>query len=350
MESNSDTYAADQRRQNDLVITTAVFTSLSVLIVTTRTFVRAVLIRRFGADDATILVALVFCIGYLAEVLLGRDNGIGHAMSTLSLDNMYNLIKITLAIQCTYYGAVNFIKFSILLMYLRFAVTATLRRACMAMIAFHSLFFIVSIVVTLAQCQPLVKMWDLTGSVDGKCINTTAFFYFTSGVNIITDIIIFALPIKTLMAINRPRHEKIALVSIFGIGTFATVVAIVRLHTIYTYTLATDPFQQSILVNVWSIIEINIAVICASAPALKPLFTPQALKSAREGSSPPKHSGYEYHSRDRSVMQNKISVGKSFATERDHDIHLGSIPSSSTKISGGKIGSDAASTEQILTD
>ncbi len=62
-------------------------------------------------------------------------------------------------------------------MYLRFAVTATLRYACMAMIVFHSLFLVVSLSVTLAQCRPLEKMWDLTGVAPGTCINTTAFFY-----------------------------------------------------------------------------------------------------------------------------------------------------------------------------
>jgi hypothetical protein len=45
------------------------------------------------------------------------------------------------------------------------------------MITFHVLFLIVSLAVTLLQCRPLEKMWDLTGAVDGSCINTTAFFY-----------------------------------------------------------------------------------------------------------------------------------------------------------------------------
>jgi len=62
-------------------------------------------------------------------------------------------------------------------MYLRFAVTPTLRHACIGMITFHVLFLIVSLAVTLLQCRPLEKMWDLTGAVDGSCINTTAFFY-----------------------------------------------------------------------------------------------------------------------------------------------------------------------------
>jgi hypothetical protein len=168
----------------------------------------------------------------------------------------------------------------------------------------------------------------------------------TSGTNIITDMIIFALPIKTLININRPRNEKIALVCVFGVGTFATIVAMVRLHTIYTYTLAADPFQQSILVNLWSVIEINVAIACASAPALKPLFTPQALRDARRGqsgSAPLKHSGYEYHSRDRSGIKSKVSVNQSFAAR---DIDMEPIPSNSTKISGGK-DSDSGSTRQL---
>jgi hypothetical protein len=96
----------------------------------------------------------------------------------------------------------------------------------------------------------------------------------------LTDIFILALPIKTLIGINRVTREKIALIGIFLIGTFATVTSIIRLHTIHDYTLADDPFRHSILVNLWSVIEINTGIICASAPALKALFTPRAIKEA----------------------------------------------------------------------
>ncbi len=76
------TYDKDQWRQNELVITTAVFTSLSVLI------------RKFGLDDACILVALFFAVGYLAEIMVGRANHMGHTMDLLTLDNMLNIIKV----------------------------------------------------------------------------------------------------------------------------------------------------------------------------------------------------------------------------------------------------------------
>src|SRR6185436_12217839 len=94
----------------------------------------------------------------------------------------------------------------------------------------------------------------------------------TSAFNIVTDIWILYLPIRTLWSIHRPRREKVAIVLIFGMGTFSCVASIVRLHTIYRYTLSTQPFRDAIPVNLWSMIEINVAIVCASLPALKQLL------------------------------------------------------------------------------
>jgi hypothetical protein len=72
----------------------------------------------------------------------------------------------------------------------------------------------------------------------------------TSGFNICTDIWILALPVKTLVGINRPKKEKLALIFIFGVGLFATIVSIVRLHTIYVFTLAVDPVRDGVAVRI----------------------------------------------------------------------------------------------------
>ncbi|KAF6826827.1 integral membrane protein [Colletotrichum musicola] len=293
--------ASDQARQDGLVVVTCLFTGISTMVVLARIFVRTVLIRKPGLDDYTMIIAMLFSIAYLIEVFVGKANHIGFPSGTLSLENMANLLKNTLAIQVTYYVCVSTIKISILCMYLRFAVTRTFNVLCIGTIVFHLLFFVICIAVTLAQCQPLHKMWDLLDEVQGSCnVNTTAFFYFTSGFNIVTDIWILVLPIKTLMGILRPRKEKIALTVIFGVGAFATITSIIRLHTIYTYTLAEDLFRESILVNIWSVLEINIGIVCASVPALKPLFTPRALREAAASRSKRSGAAYQYHSQERS--------------------------------------------------
>lgn len=110
----------------------------------------------------------------------------------------------------------------------------------------------------------------------------------TSAFNIITDIWILGLPIKALRSIERPTREKVALFFIFGAGTFAAIASIIRLHTIYTYTEAEDPFKNSLRVNVWSMIEINVAICCASVSALKPVFSRgqrQRSRAARSSAS-----------------------------------------------------------------
>lgn len=59
-----------------------------------RTFIRVILIRNSGWDDYTILGALLFNVGYLAEIIVGKHNHIGFPMGTLSPENMDALMKV----------------------------------------------------------------------------------------------------------------------------------------------------------------------------------------------------------------------------------------------------------------
>ncbi|KAK0636423.1 integral membrane protein [Bombardia bombarda] len=275
----------DKQRQDGLIITSVIMTTIATIFVVLRCVSRFVLIRNPGPDDYLIIAALLLTIGYLIDIFILRNNHLGFPVTMLTLDNMINFIKATLAVQVMYYANIFCIKTSILFTYLRFAVTPTFRVLCYSTIALHAVFFFICFVVTLAQCKPLNKMWDLAGTVDGTCINTTAFFYFTSAFNIITDIWILALPLRTLHGINRPTRDKVALFLIFGVGTFAAVASVVRLHTIRTYTLATDPFREGILVNLWSVIEVTIAISCASVSALKPIFSGRQRRITRAAMS-----------------------------------------------------------------
>ncbi|KAK0643079.1 hypothetical protein B0T16DRAFT_176632 [Cercophora newfieldiana] len=277
-----------QSHQDGLIITAVVMTVIAATFVIMRSTSRFIVIRNSGVDDYLALAAMTLTICYVIMLFILRENHIGFPMTKLTPDNMVGFIKTTLAIQVLYYVNIFCIKTSILVTYLRFAVTRTFRMLCYGTIALHAVFFFICFVVTLSQCRPLRKMWDFTGSVQGSCINTTAFFYFTSTFNIITDFWILCLPFKTLRAIQRPRRDKIALFLIFGAGAFACVASIVRLYSIRIYTQSDDPFRDGIPVNLWSIIEVTVAISCASVPALKPIFSRHqraATRAARSKSS-----------------------------------------------------------------
>jgi len=46
--------------------------------------------------------------------------------------------------------------------------------------------------------------------------------------------------------------------------------SIIRLYTIRVFTDSKDPFYDGVPINVWSMVEINIAIICASVPGERP--------------------------------------------------------------------------------
>jgi hypothetical protein len=95
-----------------------------------------------------------------------------------------------------YYLILWEIKLSISLFYLRFGMLSSFipcilpltdlhllgverwfRLSCWFLIGLISVFTGISIIVVLAQCIPLEKLWDFTGTVKGQCVDTTIFFY-----------------------------------------------------------------------------------------------------------------------------------------------------------------------------
>lgn len=62
-------------------------------------------------------------LGYMAEILVARSNGIGFAATTLGFDQMVSLLKVALAVEVVYTVIVALIKISILFMYLRFGMS-----------------------------------------------------------------------------------------------------------------------------------------------------------------------------------------------------------------------------------
>ncbi|KAI8941917.1 hypothetical protein NX059_000032 [Plenodomus lindquistii] len=266
-------------------------TALSAVVVILRIYARAAIVRNFGVDDCTMFGALIFIIAYLVAIFVMRANGMGLSGLILTPKQMVNQVQTTLAIEIIYYVSINAIKISILLFYLRIAVIKRFEHLCKATIYFLAVFCVVCVVCCLVQCVPLHKMWDFTGIVKGHCVNTTALFYTTSGVNILADIWILILPITTLLKVQRPTREKVALVGIFSLGVFSCIASIVRLYSIRIYTESKDPFYDSVPVNLWSMVELNMGILCASIPSLKVLFS----KAQRQRTT--KNGTYQFHSR-----------------------------------------------------
>jgi hypothetical protein len=92
--------------------------------------------------------------------------------------------------------------------------------------------------------------------------------------NVFTDLVNALLPVNLIWSLQIPKKQKVALIGILSIGWFVCIVSILRLKTLVVLSKHPDDrtFYSAATVY-WSSIEINLGIMCASLPALKPLIT-----------------------------------------------------------------------------
>jgi hypothetical protein len=91
--------------------------------------------------------------------------------------------------------------------------------------------------------------------------------------HIVTDVWILFLPLKVVISIPRPLKEKLGLFGIFSLGFITVTAASFRLQFLHKFTQSPDPFFEIVPIHIWSMVEVHVGILCASAPTLRPLFS-----------------------------------------------------------------------------
>lgn len=94
-----------------------------------------------------------------------------------------------------------------------------------------------------------------------------------SGVSAL-DLAVALMPTMLFWNLHLPRRQKIALWSLFAIGCMTAVASLIRFYYIYLdFYKSYDFTWWGFYLSVWTDVELSVAIICASAPALKAIFT-----------------------------------------------------------------------------
>ena len=119
-----------------------------------------------------------------------------------------------------------------------------------------------NLLTTTMRCIPLSAAWDL--SKHGRCIDPGPIFATSSSWSVLTELMIWSLPIPMVWRLNTSRANKIALTSIFAVGFLDIAIGIARVITITRLSMG-DPAQSQDTATFWVIIEqsISISVVCA---------------------------------------------------------------------------------------
>lgn len=76
---------------------------------------------------------------------------------------------------------------------------------------------IAQVVAICLTCRPFEKSWNPT--LPGRCIDLRPQILANGAINMVFDLIIFVLPIRSFWGLKLPKNKRIGLVLVFGIGS-----------------------------------------------------------------------------------------------------------------------------------
>ncbi|KAK0638523.1 hypothetical protein B0T16DRAFT_421309 [Cercophora newfieldiana] len=264
------------------VIANFVFTCLAFFVVLLRLGTRMFLLKNLGADDALIVLSMLASIAFLVVVMLQIKAGLGRTISFPELPGFLHALWATIPI---YNLSLILCKLSITVQCYRVLRTPKMRNFFRVYFVILVIYGLWTVLGTVFTCWPIETYWLFVTGFQGKCMSKGGVTYSNAALNITTDLILIVVPAPLLWGLQIPKRQRIILMCLFGVGTFATVVSIVRLHALYVIDNSPPPQQsvQGVAIAIWSGIEINTGIICASIPALRALvvkIAPRLLLSS----------------------------------------------------------------------
>ncbi|KAI8664108.1 hypothetical protein NCS55_00918000 [Fusarium keratoplasticum] len=119
-------------------------------------------------------------------------------------------------------------------------------------------------IVAGGPCNPLKE-----GTL--QCLQNVALSHAV--LNIASDFAVVAIPIPTIHGLNLSFKQKLSVGSILAAGSFVVICSIARLPYVLVLSKTQDATYTQAILGIWSIVEINLGIICACAMRLKRLVT-----------------------------------------------------------------------------
>ncbi|KAH7408602.1 hypothetical protein DE146DRAFT_777143 [Phaeosphaeria sp. MPI-PUGE-AT-0046c] len=217
-------------RQPLFLIATGILLLLSTIVVSLRLYCRVSGIRHVGLDDYFTVAALVLAIA------MGIQNGFLVSWGTgFTFRDNFDPDSEALA--------------SILALYHRIFTQGRFKYAVYSVAAFVTIYTIVVFFVNACECRDPSRAWAPT--FPQGCNDLTATYFSTASINILTDVMILFMPLRAFDQLNLHRKKR---------------------HSSYRVVALGGVFLVGGIAVIASIIEVNVAIISASIPALRPFF------------------------------------------------------------------------------
>lgn len=271
-----------------IVALTAFFLVLVILFLVLRILTRVCIVRSFWWDDVTIILAVVrslrpcrMCHHMLTIRQLGTtigagldfvevSYGFGKHQQFLTAYHLQEFRKYTYGEWIQTFATLMWTKVSICLFLMRIPHSKVLLRPLQWAVAFLLFSNTILTVMWIMQCQPLHAAWDN----QGICLNRGAkegIILAQAVISVISDFSFAAFPILILWRVQIDFKTKIGLWLLMSLGFITGACCLVR-TVLNNQSVPLDETYDGIVNWMWRLIEVQVGIIAACIPTLRPLY------------------------------------------------------------------------------
>ncbi|KAI0133197.1 hypothetical protein F4776DRAFT_664368 [Hypoxylon sp. NC0597] len=239
-------------RRGDLMAAGISTTIIAGITLGLRLYTRLYVMKKMPkADDWLVITSFIISVAMLAFVKKDIDHGLTY--------HVWDIPQDTYHIGERLYG---------LLAYLSFILSVSLAK--------------MSMLVLYLRLSP--HTWYATSNAP------RLFLDYSWEVDIGIDVVILLLPIPLVIRMQLPIRQKISVILLFATGIVVCCVALKRVTYIPVLEASEDYDWDAVPDMILCFIEVNLGIVCASVPAIRPFFSrflPVLLARRRKGSSGP---------------------------------------------------------------
>ncbi|KAL6705438.1 hypothetical protein ACN47E_006703 [Coniothyrium glycines] len=253
---------------NTMVVIATIFVAIRF------TFKATVSRMDFGYDDWCVLATLVAATPSAVITVFGTvKNGLGRDIWTLTPTEITQMLKYFYIMAWLYFIQLTLLKLTLLFFYIRVFPSKGVQRLLWGTVIFVIAWGTAFVIVAVFQCRPISYFWlKWDGLHEGKCLKINAVAAANAAISIVLDFWILGVPLWQLWGLKLHWKKKVGVALMFCVGTFVTVVSILRLQALVHFAASSNASWEFYDVSVWSTIEICVGIMCACLPTLRLLL------------------------------------------------------------------------------
>lgn len=219
---------------------------------------------------------------------LGRHATLAPGGSLISTHRLEVFQQINYASLMTSTLTFGLTKLSVLLLYKRIFHGALFLASVWTMITVIVIWTVAFFFANMLQCYPISENWTGLGGSADTCIDENMMYVGQAFSDAITDLIILAMPIPCIWALQLPAKQKVGVCSMFLLGILTIAASVTKLVIFYRIAVESNSGDQDFTylftpTLYWPMVESSLGIVGACLPLFRPIISELSpVRSIRE--------------------------------------------------------------------